>query len=328
MRSTGDRTRRAAWRTPCAWWTPPRCRTATAAEPGSTGRGGVCVAAVLSLAALATVAPPAAAQPIPGGRADVLFRRDCRSTIAREEVTLFGNGTVRLRNGPLGEERMVLGEVSRDEVESLVAAIRREDLAEAGAGAAGPEGDWVERCLLELPVLAGGTAGAADPGGSTAGGEGAGSGAGIAPDAHPSAAEGHRGIGDSTQGGGSGADGSLGPGRPATEGNPTRFRYGHLDSLALPLARVVALVDELAARVSAGAAAGGLPTGYRPRAGDVLRRIDGVLFRVVRATADLEGMPRGWELQGVVQPLALYVVESDLPREFVELVSREGSDAP
>jgi hypothetical protein len=225
--------------------------------------------------------PLAAAQPIPGGRGDVLVRRDCRSLIAREEVTLFGNGTVRLRSGPLGEERMVLGEVSREEVESLVAAIRREDLREAGAGAAGPEGDWVERCVLELPVLGAVT-----------------------------------------------HDGSLGPGRPADGSLPTRFRYGHLDSLALPLARVVALVDDLGARVAAGAAAGGLPSGYRPRAGDVLRRIDGVLFRVVRATAAVEGMPRGWELQGVVQPLAVYVVESDLAREFVEVVSREEAGAP
>jgi hypothetical protein len=226
-------------------------------------------------------APLTSAQPIPGGRGDVLVRRDCRSSIAREEVTLFGNGTVRLRSGPLGEERMVLGEVSREEVESLVAAIRREDLREAGAGAAGPEGDWVERCVLELPVLGAVT-----------------------------------------------HDGSLGPGRPTDGSLPTRFRYGHLDSLALPLARVVALVDDLGARVAAGAAAGGLPSGYRPRAGDVLRRIDGVLFRVVRTTADVEGMPRGWELQGVVQPLAVYVIESDLAREFVEVVSREEADAP
>ncbi|HEX2163262.1 MAG TPA: hypothetical protein VHM02_04885, partial [Thermoanaerobaculia bacterium] len=84
----------------------------------------------------------------------------------------------------------------------------------------------------------------------------------------------------------------------------------------------------LAARTAEGAAAGELPAGYRPRPGDVLRRADGVLFRVVRATAELEGMPGGWELHGVVQPLAVYVVEADLPRAFVELVSRAGGDGP
>lgn len=268
--------------------------------------------ALVVLLLLISSAPLAAAQPFPGGRGDVLLRRDCRSLIAREEVTLFGNGTVRLRSGPLGEERMVLGEVSREEVESLVAAIRREDLREAGAGAAGPEGDWVERCVLELPVLG---AGAAGEGGTARRGDGD--------------DEARERSGAAAAPAGAAEDGSLGPGRPSAGGpGPTRFHYGHLDSLALPLARVVALVDELGARVAAGAAAGGLPSGYRPRTGDVLRRIDGVLFRVVRATAEVEGMPRGWELQGVVQPLAVYVVESDLGREFVEVVSREEADAP
>jgi hypothetical protein len=55
-----------------------------------------------------------------------------------------------------------------------------------------------------------------------------------------------------------------------------------------------------------------------PRRGDVLRRVDGVLFRVVARTAD----ENGWELQGVEQPLVLYVVGSDVPRLFVELVER------
>jgi hypothetical protein len=262
-----------------------------------------------------------AAQPIPTGRGDVLLRRDCRSTIAREEVTLFGNGTVRLRNGPRGEERMVLVEVTRDEVESLVAALRAEDFSEAGAGSAGPEGDWVERCLLELPVLA--AAGSGDAGSSDAGSGDTGAGG---------RGEGRRDAEEVELGsGGVGVprpDQPLGPGRPSGDRPATRFRYGHLDSLSLPLARVVALVDELAARVAAGAAAGRLPAGYRPRQGDVLRRADGVLFRVVRATEAFDELPGGWELQGVVQPLALYIFEADLPLEFVELVSRDEAHGP
>ena len=261
--------------------------------PGASLRARHRLGAALAGLAIAA-AVSSAAQPIPTGRGDVLLRRDCRSAIAREEVTLFGNGTVRLRSGPRGEERMVLVEVTRDEVESLVAALRAEDFAEAGAGSAGPEGDWVESCLLELPVLA-----------ATAS-EGAAS--GESGEARP--------------------DLPLGPGRPSGDHAATRFRYRHLDSLSLPLARVVALVDELAVRVAAGAAAGRLPAGYRPRQGDVLRRADGVLFRVVRATESFEEMPGGWELQGVVQPLALYIFEADLPLEFVELVTRDEAHAP
>jgi hypothetical protein len=271
---------------------------------------------------------PVLAEPFASGRGDVLVRRDCRSSIGREEVTLFGNGTVRVRSGPLGAERMVLGEVRRDEVESLVAAIRREDLREAGAGAAGPEGDWVERCLLELPVLAeGGGASGSARGEPVIAGSGEPAVVGVGESA-TDAAEGAAGGAAEGAGGLPDGDAEAGPGRPAGDGPATRFVYGQLDSLSLPLSRLVALVDGLAARVMVGAAAGGLPTGYRPREGDVLRRIDGVLFRVVRSTAALEGMPRGWELQGVQQPLAVYVVESDLPREFVELVSRERPDDP
>lgn len=286
----------------------------------------------LALAALALAAAvPAAGQPIPGGRGDVLLRRDCRSAIAREEVTLFGNGTVRLRSGPLGEERMVLVEVTRDEVESLVAALRAEDFAEAGAGSAGPEGDWVERCLLELPVLAEVAAGEAAPGEAAGGAEerpDAGDAAGAGSDPVGAGGDPRREEAASPGGAPSRPEGSLGPGRPSGDQPAIRFRYGHLDSLSLPLARVVALVDELAARVATGAAAGRLPAGYRPRQGDVLRRADGVLFRVVRDTAAFAEMPGGWELQGVVQPLVLYVFEADLPSDFLELVSRDDADGP
>jgi len=281
--------------------------------PGVSVRARHRLGAALAGLAIAG-AVSAAAQPIPTGRGDVLLRRDCRSAIAREEVTLFGNGTVRLRSGPRGEERMVLVEVTRDEVESLVAALRAEDFTEAGAGSAGPEGDWVESCLLELPVLAEVAAGAAAPGEVASGGE-------ERPDAEDATGSGSDPAGAGgdprhreaapTSDAPARPEGSLGPGRPSGDRPATRFQYGHLDSLSLPLARVVALVDELAARVAAGAAAGRLPAGYRPRQGDVLRRADGVLFRVVRATESFEGMPGGWELQGVVQPLALYSFEAD-----------------
>jgi hypothetical protein len=194
--------------------------------------------------------------------------------VGREEVTLFANGTVRLRRGPLGGEQMVLGEIPPDEVAALVRELGAEPLAEAGAGSAGPEGEWVGSCLLELPVLGDG-------------------------------------------------EGTGGPGVPGGAEEVGSFRYRDFDSLSLPLARLVARVDELAERVAARAAAGRLPSGYRPRPGDVLRRSDGVLFRIVRDTAALEGMPVGWELQGVTQPLAVYILETDLPLEFVELVSRE-----
>jgi len=236
---------------------------------------------VVALTVLLAVPPLlAAAGDDLSGRDVVLLRRDCASAIHREEVTLFANGTVRLRRGPPGEEEMSLGELPPDEVAALVAALREEDLTE-GEGSGGPEGEWVERCRLELPVLA--TPGSPPPPGRVP--------------RTPAAERSPRG--------------------PAA---PVVFTYGRFDSLPLGLSRVAAAVDRLVPRATVRR---GLPAGYRPRPGDVLRRVDGVLFTVVRTTAQLgpEG-PRGWELQGVVQPLAVYVAESDLPAEFVELVSR------
>ena len=50
----------------------------------------------------------------------------------------------------------------------------------------------------------------------------------------------------------------------------------------------------------------------------MLRRADGILFRVERHTAT----KGGWELQGVEQPLVIYIIEDEIPKLFVELVRR------
>lgn len=91
---------------------------------------------------------------LPGDlRETVVFRYDCASDIGRREVTLFANGTVRLREGPPGEVEMELGELDPEALEGVVARLEGEDLSEAPAEYPGVEGEWVERCLLELPLL-------------------------------------------------------------------------------------------------------------------------------------------------------------------------------
>jgi hypothetical protein len=101
------------------------------------------------------------------------------------------------------------------------------------------------------------------------------------------------------------------PGAP-----PRALRFSRFDSLALPLARVLAVADELAlVPVGQGEQ---LPAGYRARSGDVLRRRDGQLYEVVGRTADGKGV----ELQGVDQPITLFVREEDLAAEFEALASR------
>jgi hypothetical protein len=88
-------------------------------------------------------------------RSLVVLRYECASELGRREVTLFGNGTVRLFDGPPEEEEMDLGELGPDALEGVLARIEGEDLSEAPAAYPDVEGDWVERCVLELPLRAG-----------------------------------------------------------------------------------------------------------------------------------------------------------------------------
>jgi len=210
---------------------------------------------LLLLAAGGAVPPPPAPRAHTGDRSTEVFRFDCGSTLGHREVTLFRNGTVRLRDGERGKERMGLVELGPDEMDGVLRRLAAEDLSEVDERTRGPEGDWIERCALTLAL----------------------------------------------------------PDRPART-----FRYGRYDALALPLARVLRVVGDMAEKVKVMEGAEHLPEGYEPRPGDVLQRVDGQLFEVFEFTADKKGI----ELRGVDEPLTLYVLREQLRQEFVGLVSR------
>lgn len=96
-------------------------------------------------------------------RSTVILRYECVSDIGRREVTLFANGTVRLRDGPPGEEEMKLGELDPVALEGFLTRLEEEDLEGLRGDHDNVEGDWIERCLLELPER---RAAASAPGGS------------------------------------------------------------------------------------------------------------------------------------------------------------------
>ena len=62
----------------------------------------------------------------------------------------------------------------------------------------------------------------------------------------------------------------------------------------------------------------GLPHVYVPEPGDILERVDGVLFDVIGLTGDKKGI----ELFGVEQPLTLYVLNEAVGQQFKALVKR------
>jgi hypothetical protein len=96
--------------------------------------------------------PPTAHAPTSERSSEVL-RLDCFNRLGRREVTLFGNGTIRLRDGSIGAEWMGLAELGPDELQGILRRLEDEDLSEIGDLPRGVAGDWVEKCdlVVDLP---------------------------------------------------------------------------------------------------------------------------------------------------------------------------------
>ncbi len=200
--------------------------------------------------------PAAAAAHDDDPRSVELLRYDCASGIGRRDLTLFANGTLRLRESePAQETRMRLAELGRSELDAYLARLGEEDLTEVDARGPEASGDWVATCELEL----------------------------------------------------------------ALEGTPARrLRFGDMDTLPLALGRLLRVVDDLLLEVDRLSPRSQLPADYEPRAGDRLRRFDGVLYEVVAYTGDGGGL----ELEGIDEPLVLFIPVAALRDEFAELVGR------
>jgi hypothetical protein len=188
-------------------------------------------------------------------RSTEVFRFDCSNTLGRREVTLFGNGTIRLRDGKPGEELLGLAELGPEEYRGFIERLKAENLAEIGRLPTGVEGEWVEQCMLSLAL---------------------------------------------------------------PEQAPRVIHFGRYDTLPLPLSRLLLISQDLAAKVTTMEGTERLPDGYEPRLYDVLRRVDGNLYRVAAFSVDGKGV----ELQGVYQPVAVYMQIDQLRTEFKSLVSR------
>lgn len=119
------------------------------------------LSSILLVALLTAVVPAASAaqdspsaKPRPSDRSTEIVRLDCESDLGRREVTLFGNGTVRLREGlkEHKEQGLGLAELNPDELAGALARLVEEDLSEVRRLPSGVEGTWVESCLLELAL--------------------------------------------------------------------------------------------------------------------------------------------------------------------------------
>lgn len=102
------------------------------------------------LCLLILVALPLAARE--SDRTVEVVRYGCANEVGHREVTLFRNGTVRLFDGPPGQELMGLAELSPEELTAFLNRLQAEDLSEARHLHKGIDGPFIEKCELHLQL--------------------------------------------------------------------------------------------------------------------------------------------------------------------------------
>lgn len=108
-------------------------------------------ASVLALVMLAvsSTAGPAATETF-SRRSTELLRYECRQQTYLRDITLFANGTVRLREGISGARSLMLVELERDELAHAIERIREVDLSETDSSYQSGLGDEMESCKLRV----------------------------------------------------------------------------------------------------------------------------------------------------------------------------------
>lgn len=103
---------------------------------------------------LALLLASLAAQAAPRPDIHRILVYDCASEIGHREVALFDDGTIRLEEGPPGEEETTLETLDPDRLEAFVRRLRQADKPKryTDPSVRGPGGEWVERCRLEVTL--------------------------------------------------------------------------------------------------------------------------------------------------------------------------------
>jgi hypothetical protein len=134
---------------------PAQRASLPSATPAPTGTGAPEGGAAVAIAPGAGASGAGASGAVPSNRSIEVLRLDCASRLGRREVTLFGNGTIRLRDGPIGKEWMGLAELGPDELQGTLRRLGEEDLSDASHLPQGVVGEWVEKCDLVLALPGG-----------------------------------------------------------------------------------------------------------------------------------------------------------------------------
>ncbi len=99
---------------------------------------------------LATLLLPAAEVRDP--RSHELLRVNCVTGSIRSDLTLFANGTFRLREGEVGAETMHLSELDPDSRDAFIRRLQAESLGDTVRPFGSLGGIWTESCRLSVDV--------------------------------------------------------------------------------------------------------------------------------------------------------------------------------
>ncbi len=88
-------------------------------------------------------------------RSHELVRLGCSSGTLSRELTLFANGTVRIRDQGGPDPGIRLAELNENELDGFRARLEEIDLSETSSRTRGPSGEMLEQCLLRLELTSG-----------------------------------------------------------------------------------------------------------------------------------------------------------------------------
>lgn len=117
----------------------------------ASARSLIPLLAVLAVVLVAEAAPLAA-----DARSTEVLRYECSNELGRRDVTLFANGTVRLRQGLWEAQELYLDELLREELASYLSrlgeVVESADRRTIDLSARSPAGSWVDACEIRLAL--------------------------------------------------------------------------------------------------------------------------------------------------------------------------------
>ncbi len=118
-----------------------------------------CALVAMSVIGMSVIAMSVALSGSPAAaddRSTELMRYQCSSSLGRRDITLFANGTVRLRQGLWDAQELYLDELLREELASYVKKLR--DIQSSTASSPtdlvpnAMSGKWIEHCEIQLSL--------------------------------------------------------------------------------------------------------------------------------------------------------------------------------